>query len=622
MEKIQINKNNHKAYNQYIPIRDIYTDNIYLYISISGFYPIKAGDYVMFDRYVLSEDEGKNVDVYSKKKLVLYAYYDRDVITFNSGATFFVVRAEEKTLLRISEYRKETDNIGDYYVVTFEKPTNIFAQDIIYIKEDSIIRPTGQIGLPPTIQMFNSKNNTFEDIISEIYFNETNNIEGKKNYEFIVSGCQTPDNFIFNHYNQVDYNDCDKTSVNPSEEPMYYYLPHKTNNNVLCFRKSDIVGNEISAYTGQNLFYKYNPLYCQSDDVMIIEKGPFSGMSLYVCDFYDDVKGRSKLMHNIIVPSKVIDYWGVSVGLTNNNDYSHLYQETNITDLYVNNVREQIIGAAQTIDMEKMKFTPYCEETITSITYNLHFRQRDLDDNWSYIEDENIYWNPKLLEESGETIGLLPEDLNESGAVFSDMLYYLGFTDSDVMNQKQKIKKSFLRLSFYDSTDPLTQKLIYYSSIFMDSGEMFGTYIKAKNELIRNGKNGNNVVLNSQNSEKYRLDCKFTVKNEFNTNKSSDGFNIYYFPDDVPEMSGKTIYMKVEFNHAGYGRTIPMIVWPEDDLTIDTIKEGALYIPLTLNILEENGEKKYIYCFEENGEFIRKENNTMILNLVEPKLVN
>ena len=606
MERVSINKDNYGTQRDKIPVSGIYTDNVYLYIFVDGFYKIKPSDFIELNRYVFSENSKENVPVATVRKTVEQVYYD-------GQKTMIVVKAEAKNLLKIKEIQSE----DGYNIITFEQNTNVFAQDVVFAQNK---------GLTPTIQVYNPQDSTYIDIVSEIFFNEVDRIDGKKNYEFIVNPCCPASDFIYNTYNQTDYNDCDKDTSNPTKSPMYYYLPNKTDSNVL------VVKEDISSYQPLNLYYKFNSFYCQSETPTEI-----SGITMYECYFWQDII-RGEITqdnidkYNVITIDKIMDFWGVSVGLTSNIDYSHLYQEFNITELYTSTIKNKVINDNAVIDMEKMKFSPYYEDSgtyypITSITYNLHFRQRELEDGeWSYLDDEDSFWNPKVLEsgetESGST--LMPDDL--PSAMFSDMLYYLGFTDNDVQNQKQKIRKSFLRLSFYTSPDPLTQKLIYYSSIFMDSGELFGRYIKGKNELIRNGKSGDNVVLESQESEKYRLDCRFVVKNEYCTTKSSDGFNIYYFPDDIAsEIEGKTIYMKVEFNHAGYGRTIPMIVWPEDGLTMDEIKEGALYIPITMKCLDEtenvNETKGFAYIFEENT-YIKRENNTIMLNLVEPKILD
>jgi hypothetical protein len=197
----------------------------------------------------------------------------------------------------------------------------------------------------------------------------------------------------------------------------------------------------------------------------------------------------------------------------------------------------------------------------------------------------------------------------------SDLLGYLGFDDDDVYNQKRKIRETFIRLAFYTSNDPIEQKLLYYSTVFLNSSELFGKYMKKK---IRNYEmhidNGQPLVFDGENE---RLDSKITITNEFDRTSSAEGFNLYLFRDDVQETGVRTIYMKVEFNHAGYGKTIPMILWPKDfntnfkALTIDNYI-NSLYIPVKLRYI--NG--KYTYEIEGAERY----GDTIVLMLYEPKM--
>ena len=141
-----------------------------------------------------------------------------------------------------------------------------------------------------------------------------------------------------------------------------------------------------------------------------------------------------------------------------------------------------------------------------------------------------------------------------------------------------------------------------------------------------NEKNNEDVNLNaavvfcSANTES-RVDTKIVLTNEYDRTKSSEGFNIYLFSEDRNlnlENGEKTIYMKVEFNHAGNGKTIPMIMWPKDEngnytaLTIDNFIEN-LYIPIKLTYI--NG--KYVY-YIPNAK--NNDNGNIDLILFEPKL--
>ena len=83
------------------------------------------------------------------------------------------------------------------------------------------------------------------------------------------------------------------------------------------------------------------------------------------------------------------------------------------------------------------------------------------------------------------------------------------------------------------------------------------------------------------------------------------------------ENGEKTIYMKVEFNHAGNGKTIPLIMWPKDasgkfcSLTTENFID-TLYIPVKLAYI--NGRYVYSIVGAEN------ENDEIALILFEPKL--
>ena len=126
------------------------------------------------------------------------------------------------------------------------------------------------------------------------------------------------------------------------------------------------------------------------------------------------------------------------------------------------------------------------------IEINLHFRRR-----WHYedVGSQNYHrmiadgWltNDTYDWTTGQTFDAEgrdfkgdpfdPTDYDER----SDLVGYLGFDDNDIYYQKSKVKKSFLRLLYYDSKDVLNKNLLTYSTSFLDSGKLFSKY-----SLIRN----------------------------------------------------------------------------------------------------------------------------------------
>lgn len=250
-------------------------------------------------------------------------------------------------------------------------------------------------------------------------------------------------------------------------------------------------------------------------------------------------------------------YLDVDIPIDNESSYK-LNDEQLILNEYFEDVKASIIP--EIVDNEKRQFIPVTGKEdnrfpVREIEFNLHFRDRlDLDKNDGSLRDgwnttDEQYWN---------SVSLYGDDLryNNSGYTdeFADSLDLLGFTEDDIRFNKTKIKKTFLRLMFYSSKNMLNKELLYYSTIFLDSGELYRTYnaIKSQDlEVFDSGRTDNSL----------RLSARFSVKNKYFSEKSSEGFYLYLFPSEVlDENTSRTIYMKVEFNHAGYGKTIPMML--------------------------------------------------------------
>lgn len=219
----------------------------------------------------------------------------------------------------------------------------------------------------------------------------------------------------------------------------------------------------------------------------------------------------------------------------------------------------------------------------------------------------------------------------------SDLLSYLGFDNNDVKYQKSKLKKSFLRISFYDSDNVGNQNLLHTATIFLDSGDLFAKYIKnietedeykatstviaqkspeisfPKDSILTSSEykklddeNRKKCVVNgellaviggsSSDEENYtvydkvgmavnrepmrkkaldkdndfgddidelerlRMSSQITVTDKNSSKRSSEGFYFYTYKTNDNGVYPSDIYMRVEFNHAGYGRVIPFMM--------------------------------------------------------------
>ena len=353
------------------------------------------------------------------------------------------------------------------------------------------------------------------------------------------------------------------------------------------------------------------------------------------------------------------DFMGLGVVLEQDYDAKRMFQEYQVNELFVKKIKNSIIP--DFIDLEKIKYAPAFieekpnEETVedtgdtivttylaTGLTFNLHFRTRisgetpyDFEDVW-HLNDAVETWNGNGIDDAPKTREGLYTDENFVNS--SNLIGYLGFTDDDIYNQKNRVKQSFIRLSFYDSDNPLTQNLLYYSTIFFDSGDLFGKYVKRKAWLEEENEEYDHLITPVVWSSTADTDTcsavtsQLMVNDEYDMTRSGEGFNLYLFREDAPiENDPQDIYMKIEFNHAGIGRTVPLIYWPKEGnspkkLTIENYLEN-LYIKVRIALTE----KGYVYTFPDtisadNAEHggrkngIVWENERLVLNLFEPMI--
>lgn len=270
-----------------------------------------------------------------------------------------------------------------------------------------------------------------------------------------------------------------------------------------------------------------------------------------------------------------------------NDIQTDIYQESNIEERFAEKEKSKSIN--DFIDMEKDVYYPVYEyikgeniemSFLRKIVFNLHFRRRNNNEEW--VTDNDSYWNGINLvaDVDGNRIS---DDyfVYSNKSEQSDLLGYLGFTNGDVKYRKNRLKKSFLRLSFYDSDNPSSQNLLGYYTVFYNINDASAKLLKHyeddnSNEYFslqeKNGKyekveadgirvNTEPLIKNPSNDlEDLRLSSQFVVSDKYTTDSTSEGFYLYLWKDGNKGVIPETLYMKVEFNHAGYGRNIPFMM--------------------------------------------------------------
>lgn len=437
------------------------------------------------------------------------------------------------------------------------------------------------------------------------------------------------------------------------------------------------------SYDNSDMMYMLSINY--SDFLFELENEIFNSAATSIAP--NSEKGYAIPIYNIYKP---IDTINIPILLSNYNG-TNLHQEFVVDNMFFGVEEQKAIN--QSIDMEKDIYYPITIDDNDNITevdeiiFDLHFRTRTIND-WKVVSDNNITFKDKDGNEvgavkcnynildyydwsSGNTSELIPQIHDGYISKFkkyqpSDLLYFLGFTDDDIFYQKNKVGKSFLRLSFYNGNNPNTSDLLYTSTVFMNEGSLYkkfldysqggGQYMSVKevenvNKRIKNSiisvsydtyeeyKNSVGVVSDKFTcDESKRLSSRFTIKNMFECAESSEGFYLYLFKNFSQGLREQTIYMRVQFNHAGVGKTINftqpfkedenkdkfMLEFPTD---IDILKSGC-----TLNKLYENlfieikvkydfDLRKFVYYLP--SWLVDKDNlNQMHFNLYELKIAD
>jgi hypothetical protein len=357
------------------------------------------------------------------------------------------------------------------------------------------------------------------------------------------------------------------------------------------------------------------------------------------------------------------------------------YQEQNLLENFV--YKETMGSKNRIVEMEKLVYHPVFKldnvqengclyKDVSKIKFNFHFRERE-DDGW--IVKTNGMWNGIVLDNTsgnyvlqGDVNVLTPNTPkffsyvgNTDKGRQSDLLEYLGFNDTDVKYQKSSLKKSFIRLSFYDSPNRANQNLLCYSTVFVNSGLLFTKMMRGANRkkrYILSGDDSNikydNAKVNTEpcfsnytgitydDIEDLRLSSQIVVSDMFSDN-CSEGFYLYLWADDDNGAIPSDIYMRVDFNHAGYGRIIPMTMpyaYNTDSKHIYTMQDicdiwtnggwgvriNEKYSYIHFKYVYDSVRRRHVYFLDPDTygyDLARGEGSDVLeLNLFEPKIIN
>ena len=315
--------------------------------------------------------------------------------------------------------------------------------------------------------------------------------------------------------------------------------------------------------------------------------------------------------------------------------------------------------------MRKKKATPDIDKyshDVSKINFHLYLKHREQDENndyGSWESSDEFYWNrwDGTKDASDKKV---PDNIH-STEKNGDLLGCLGFTDEDVFYQKNSLKKSFLRISIYDSPYRQTQKLLYYATLFFDTNVLYKKYVKLNEYPKQNNdelrvyqyqyKNDDGTIGNIPDSDKLTATFTCTTKND--DSACSDGFYLYLFNTVVKSGQCTQLYMKVEFNNAKYGKTVVLtnprkksganVVNDQIPITDDAfptdyeIIRGSngnsyvdvnklysdLYIPIFVRYNNEKDRYEWYIASNEQNKLEKikaREQDVIDINLYEPRI--
>jgi hypothetical protein len=191
-----------------------------------------------------------------------------------------------------------------------------------------------------------------------------------------------------------------------------------------------------------------------------------------------------------------------------------------------------------------------------------------------------------------ETITYNLNFLDSNGGYGNTTYGEIGFNDSDIKFRKNSFKKSFLRLSFYDSDIVITQRLVSYLTLYpkLDSSNFskgttnspWGTVTPANN-----------------------LSIKFTVGDSIkDSTKDGEGYFLYHYKDEISSSLPKELFMRASFNNAKTGKSTNLMTTDKKVVIDELFKTTNGVINLKNNV-----HTKYILTRDNTGYYYMIDNN-------------
>lgn len=189
----------------------------------------------------------------------------------------------------------------------------------------------------------------------------------------------------------------------------------------------------------------------------------------------------------------------------------------------------------------------------------------------------------------------------------------IGFTNDDIKFERNNFTHSFLNLSFYDTNNPLTQRLITFVTLFCKIGP---------NDLlpstdIQQTIYGNIIGYPGQPKPAIQIPLMFSLSSPiFNQNGFSEGYHLYDYKNELNIGDSKYLYMRASFKNAKTGKSINLMVkntsLPINELVNELYTRYRLYRTTTGYYYEIDDHYDGVTTTASSNNVIYTNNNVLV----------
>lgn len=133
----------------------------------------------------------------------------------------------------------------------------------------------------------------------------------------------------------------------------------------------------------------------------------------------------------------------------------------------------------------------------------------------------------------------------------------IGFADDDIKYEKSCFKESFIYMAFFDSPNPMTQRLISYNTIYskLNENDLLGV------ESAQTATYNRVIGIPGQPKPADEVKLRFIVMNPILKPRGfSEGYYLYDYRDELKIGESKYLYMRASFKNAKTGKSTNLMV--------------------------------------------------------------